>query len=49
MRFPWAASDGTKGSVELIRLANRSDSLEVVWYLQDRKYIFDDVLVRVTK
>jgi hypothetical protein len=49
MRFPWTASDGTKGSVELIRLPNRSDSIEVVWYSQDRKFIFDDVLVRVTK
>ena len=49
MRFPWATSDGTKGSVELIRLPNRSDSIEVVWYSQDRKFIFDDVLVRVTK
>jgi hypothetical protein len=49
MRFPWAASDGTKGSVELIRLPNKSDSIEVVWYSQDRKFIFDDVLVRVTK
>jgi len=49
MRFPWAASDGTRGSVELIRLPNRSDSIEVVWYSQDRKFIFDDVLVRVTK
>ena len=49
MRFPWAASDGMKGSIELIRLPNRADSLEVVWYSQDRKFIFDDVLVRGTK
>jgi len=49
MRFPWAASDGTKGSLELIRLPNKSDSIEVVWYSQDRKFIFDDVLVRATK
>jgi hypothetical protein len=49
MRFPWAGSDGTKGSVELIRLPNRSDWIEVVWYSQDRKFIFDDVLVRVAR
>lgn len=49
MRFPWATSDGRNGSVELIRLPNKSDSLEVVWYSQDRKLIFDDVLVRVAK
>jgi proteasome lid subunit RPN8/RPN11 len=49
MRFPWATSDGRSGSVELIRLPNKSDSLEVVWYSQDRKLIFDDVLVRVAK
>jgi hypothetical protein len=49
MRFPWTASDGTKGSVELIRVPNKSDSIEVVWYSQDRKFIFDDVLARVTK
>ncbi len=49
MRFLWAASDGRKGTVELIRLPNRSDSLEVVWYADDRKFVFDDVLVRVAK
>jgi len=26
MRFPWATSDGRNGSVELIRLPNKSDS-----------------------
>ncbi len=45
LRFAWAASDGTKGSIELIRLPNRTDSLEVVRYSQGRKFIFDDVLV----
>ena len=49
MRFAWASSDGTKGSIELIRLPNKVDSLEVVWYSQDKKFIFDDVLVRRTK
>ncbi len=49
MRFPWAAADGRNGTVELIRLPNKRDSIEVVWYLQDRKFVFDDVLVRAAK
>ncbi|MBI4873089.1 MAG: hypothetical protein HY822_00500 [Acidobacteria bacterium] len=46
MKFPWTAGDGSKGEIELIRLPNSSDSIEVVWYPADRKYVFDDILAR---
>lgn len=46
MHFGWGAPDGSVGSIELVRLPNNSNALEVVWYNQGRQYIFDDVLVR---
>jgi hypothetical protein len=47
VKLPWSAPDGVKGEIELIRLPNNSEALEVVWYLADRKFVFDDVVVRV--
>ncbi len=49
MKLPWSAPDGAKGEIEFIRLPNNSESLEVVWYSADRKFVFDDVVVRVKK
>jgi hypothetical protein len=49
LKFSWAASDGAKGEIEFIRLPNTSESLEVVWYAADRKFVFDDVVVRTRK
>jgi proteasome lid subunit RPN8/RPN11 len=49
MKFPWAAADGSKGEIEFIRVPNNSESLEVVWYAADRKYVFNDVVVRTKK
>jgi|GEM_PF-1984082 len=46
MHFGWGAADGTVGSIDLVRLPNNINSLEVVWYNQGRQYIFDDVLVK---
>jgi hypothetical protein len=49
MKFPWGAGDGTKGEIEIIRLPNSSDSLEIVWYGADRKFVFKDIVVRAKK
>jgi len=49
MKFPWGAGDGTKGEIEIIRLPNSSDSLEIVWYGADRKFVFNDIVVRARK
>ena len=49
MKFPWGAGDGTKGEIEIIRVPNSSDSLEIVWYGADRKFVFNDILVRARK
>ena len=49
MKFPWGAGDGTKGEIEIIRVPNSSDSLEIVWYGTDRKLIFNDIVVRATR
>jgi ribosomal protein L12E/L44/L45/RPP1/RPP2 len=49
MKFPWGAGDGTKGEIEILRVPNSSDSLEIVWYGADRKFVFNDILVRARK
>jgi hypothetical protein len=49
MKFAWASGDGAKGEIEFIRLPNNSESLEIVWYGADRKFVFDDVVVRTKK
>jgi hypothetical protein len=49
MKFPWGAGDGTKGEIEIIRVPNSSDSLEIVWYAADRKFVFNDIVVRARK
>ncbi|MDP3001346.1 MAG: hypothetical protein Q8N47_27935 [Bryobacterales bacterium] len=49
MKFPWGAGDGTKGEIEIIRVPNSSDSLEIVWYGADRKLVFNDIVVRAAK
>jgi proteasome lid subunit RPN8/RPN11 len=46
-RFAWVSGDGHHGQVELIRVPNSPDQVEVVWYGAGTGQVFDEVLKRV--
>ena len=45
-KFPFTAADGMKGEIELIRLPNKQDAIEVVWHSERDKLTFDDIFFR---
>jgi hypothetical protein len=45
-KFPFTTADGMKGEIELIRLPNKQDAIEVVWYSERDKLTFDDIFFR---
>ena len=46
-KFPFTASDGMKGDIEIIRLPGRQDAIEVVWRSERDKLTFDDLYFRL--
>jgi hypothetical protein len=46
-KFPFTASDGMKGTIEVIRLPGRQDTIEVVWHSERDKLTFDDLYFRL--
>ena len=46
-RLPFTSADGSKGEVEIIRVAGHIDTLEVVWHSSRDRVTFDDVFQRV--
>jgi len=46
-RLPFTSADGSKGEVEIIRVAGHTDTIEVVWHSSRDQITFDDVFQRV--
>jgi hypothetical protein len=45
-KFNFAAADGSRGQIELIRLPGKQNAIEVVWYSERDKLTFDDIFFR---
>jgi hypothetical protein len=46
LKFPFSAADGSRGTLEIIRLPRNPNTIEVVWESTGRNLVFDDLFVR---
>jgi hypothetical protein len=46
-KFRFTSTEGMEGEIELLRLPGKHNAIEVVWYFERDKLIFDDVFLRV--
>jgi hypothetical protein len=47
LKFPFSAADGSRGTLEMIRLPGNPNTIEVVWEPNGRNLVFDDLFVRL--